>query len=498
MKKRLAFMIIGGLLVILLFWFGNHSFINIRVADADTGQQTTYIIINQKNDKKIEISTSSNSIKRFVTRGSYEIWVRQSDSSYFSVVSTKGFGTSTVVDAKLTPEKDRKYVGDNPAQCVFYTGSTLASYTCSGLSSEIGVHLPATATHPTYIQKVDSEAFPYGYVQGTVATKEGLFILIQPSSTDESGKGYELYRVDRALKVSSKTALSSLDKSKSYAIQPFRSGFIIYDQSLSSAYYYSSSGAKPEEIHIPEQSDKTLVKVDTQIDKNQIVVLYGKQSNAKPQKPKAQVVIFNGTGSNQFTFKKDYFGATVCGTNKLCMLSAKNMDVYDITEAKPKYLYMLSGVATNMVDTEKGLLLINTEGILNFDVESRQGFAEYTFGSYVFNSITKVPRQNSYVVSLTDSKGRKVALLIDQGKNVIEAIDKQVQALLRLSQVNNVSANGNYIYISPNLGGLVYNESLHLFDYDPVAKKAANTAINQAIKDQHINTGLYKIVNTKQ
>ncbi len=498
MRRKILIGLIGIILLYLFFWLSGHSYVEISVPTQNSNKEITYKLLNQASQKSQETKTSSSSIKKLIPRGNYEVWVSGEGGSYFSITKTGRFLATTSVNAKLQPEKSRQFVGDNPGPCMFYLEGRLVSYACGDLSTNLNIHMPANASQPTYVLKNQHADLAYGSVQGTVQTREGTLALVQPPADNETGDGYSLYRLNGSLVASNRVGLAALDKSKPYNITAYKDSFLVFDENLGQVLYYSSSTAKPAVVKVDKPSDQSLVLLDTKTKDTFVVTTYGNKNEAKKQKQKAEVVLSDGTTSKHFSFSKNYFSATVCGTNKLCALASKNLDVYDIAGQKPALLYSLTNVATNMVNTDTGLLLINAQAVLNFNVDEREGFAEYTFGGYTFNNIVTLGGNNGYVLSLTNNKGRRVALLINQGSADSGAIDKKVLELEKLSEVSSLSIYENYIFISPNVSSLVYNNALKAFDYDPVQKKAANDKINQKIKELGIDTNKYIIVNTKK
>ena len=58
----------------------------------------------------------------------------------------------------------------------------------------------------------------------------------------------------------------------------------------------------------------------------------------------SQVVITDRVSTKSLEFKGSYGLALFCGTNKLCLGSNGNLEVYDISGPKQDFLYRISGV----------------------------------------------------------------------------------------------------------------------------------------------------------
>ena len=491
-KKKVVLLVVAILLGIIGYWLSTISFIEISVSGLQDNETMSVQILNQGSLKTSELNVPSGSVKKRVAKGDYEVLVKQSNKSFFAVVKARGLFQKAMVAGQLQPEKSRRFIADGPENCMNFIGSIFVSYACSDIFSNIKIHLPATNNSPTYVLKTTNAQLA-AYTEGIIKTKEGYLALILWPSDGEAPAAHFIYRVGQNLKTTDETLLKELDANTSYAIKPYKEGFIVYDTSFDKILYYPSIGSSPTAVATQKPKAGGLQPVALDIQQDTVLTLHA--SSVDTKKARSEAVVTTNNQSRHFTFKKGYSAGKLCGSQKMCLIGSKTLDIYDIGGSKPVLLFAISGVST-VESSINGLLVVRKDGVLRLDIEKRAGFMEYSFGGYSFNSMQV--EGGGYVASLTGYKSRKVALLIDQQAQNSDSIDKKVLALQKMSDVNVVSANGTYIFISPNLGELVYNDGLGGFDYDPVTKKTVNDRINAEIDRLQISRSVYKIINTSE
>ena len=151
---------------------------------------------------------------------------------------------------------------------------------------------------------------------------------------------------------------------------------------------------------------------------------------------------------------------------------------------------------TSIQNTDVGLLALSDTRILNLDVDNKTGFVEYSFGDRKFCGLQK--DVGGYLLCQTNTKGVNAVLRIDQTSNNSDSIDKKVAGLEKMSEVKNVSVYGQFLFISPDLGELVYDNSLGFFNYDPSVKQSVNDKISHQIDVLGVDRNTYHIINTSQ
>ena len=497
MKKRLILSIVVFLILFGLLWLSRHSFIQIIPASNNTGE-VVYSLKNQSSGKTTIIK-SSGTVKKLVRKGSYEILAAQNEKSYFSVVETGWFLGKTAIQPKLAEEKARNFIGDGPASCMHVIDGVFASLTCGDLFSEFKLHVPATTQQPTYTLK-SSSTLENGIVEGLVNTSKGSVLILKSMY----GVDHTAYLVNSDLELSRETVLEKLDSDKSYAVQSYKSGFLVYDSQFSQFLYYKSLGSAPTLLNIKPPSDDELLPASLKVQGDNIVVVYTnapigdtdesgqdtEDDREAPKKIKTVVTVTKDGQSKQYEFNKQLFYAMLCGTQKICLIIEGSLQVYDISGKKPSRSFSVKDVKA--IETIDGsLLIVTNSGVLELNADTGEGYLQYSFGNRTYCGVGGLG--DSYVLCLENEAQRTAALLISPGVALSDNIDKKIIELERLSEIKNVSIYGKYIYISPDFGEVTYQTSLGEFGYNPDILKQTVAKINQEVDKLNIDRDKYKI-----
>lgn len=488
-KLWLPFIIVVAFLIFL--WVYSHSVIVITVRNLGGGN-VHYSLLNQTTQKNINIDSNAGSISRVVPRGKYTVIVSQNEKSYFSLVKTGALLAKSRVTAILSPEKQRIYVGDNPASCMYYVG-VLFSYECGSSYNSINQHVPATLSTPTYTQSIPSSGIE-GLVEGLIKTKEGTIVLVHPGDIDGPGI-HQVYLVDKNLNIIKQQALDNLDSGSGYSITNYKSGFLIYDLSFKQLLYYSAVGAMPNKINIDKPHESSLSPVSLTTDGTNITIGYSESSSDafvnNSVGIKNEIINYDGIRSGDLVVNgQPITSAVSCGKNMICVLFGnKTMEVYGV--ARSEKLFSVNGVNA-MSWAGDSLIIARNNDVLNLNTNTLSGSTDYTYGAYHYCGFQPVDSMNYLLCMSTDSK--RVELLIGRGSDNKDSIDKKIQQLEGISEVNTISVYKNHIFISPNQGPLIYSSSENIFSPDPSAENNANNKINAKIDSLGINQIDYNIV----
>ncbi|HUP26723.1 MAG TPA: hypothetical protein VM124_03710 [Candidatus Limnocylindrales bacterium] len=497
MKKRIILAILACVSFIFLFWLYTHAYIKIIPS---SGDNISYLLTNL-SDNKTQSFDSTSSIKKLVKRGEYQLLAQKGETSYFSVIKANGFLRSSVVSPRLVKEKARKFVGDNPASCMYYTGQILVSGACEDLYSQLNLHVPATSQQATYIQRLSSQYD--GVVEGVVSTQQGIIALLR----SVSGEDHVSYKVSPEFGISDPIAMTELDKNKTYSLQAYKDGFLIYDKSLGHILYYSSLRSRPSVISNQRPKDSKLGAYGIQTQGSSLVVAYSdhpedqalassdeEHTQTKPPKrTKVSLMVQDGGATREYTFTKRLSSFDLCGTKKLCVLDTSGtLEVYDISGSKLRLLFAIAKVE-HIGTFNNSLIVALGGGLLNLDVDKRAGYILYSYGNYRFCGMRT--ENIGPVLCMINGDDKAVALFVDPTTDNTDSIDKKISQLLNLSEAKMVSAYGNYIFISPNLGEAEYQPSLRVFGYDPKLIETTNSTIAEEIDRVGIDRSKYTIFN---
>lgn len=501
--KTLALIGLVVVTLIALLWFVNHASVEINVSNP-SGSSINYSFIDQDSGTtKTSLKSNAPKIKKTIASGRYQVVVQQGSNSFVSFIKTKRFLGKTVVTASLQAEKSRQFVGNNPQACMNLVKSLLVSYTCRDTYNNVKIHVPAISGQPTYAT-ANTDKNASGTIEGIINATEGnLALIYTPANPDaKTAASHSIYRLNGSATLTSTKAraLTELNTDKTYSIKPYKSGFVVYDDAFEQIMYYASTGTAAISVDIPKPETKGFSATTLNTSGDSITVTYsnniGGDTDASPKGgPKIVVAVYKDGHAGQFTFDGQYAGVRACGNQKLCLLKDKTLEIQDISHKKLSKLFSIPNVS-GLESLGSDLLAINDSGVLHLNIDSAAGFMEYSFGSYKYCGLQV--DDNGYLLCLTNSKGKNVALHLDQGAASNDSIDKKVAELEKLPEVKNVSAYRQYVFISPNLGDLVYNNSLQAFDYNPVIKKSVGNTINQTIDKIGIDRNAYTIINTSE
>lgn len=489
--KRFLLIVVAAIgIIYVLIWIVSHSFISITVPESSG--TTTYQLFLQGSKKPIKSTTTGKTIKKLVAHGTYEVFVQRADTSYFTVVRSGLFLTSKHVEATLSQESKRTFIGDNPGACMHYDGVAMVSNTCGGPYQSQRTHVPANGTTSTYTM---SDSLHDGTLEGTIKTSEGILNLVSRTS---GGKVYAhtIYVLADVPGLTSQPVkminLLGVNPAKIYALTAYKTGFIAYDSSFTDVEFFASSVAAPVKINI---NDSTLAGVQplslNTSSSDEVVALYGStvtDSQASLSAKKSEVVVTDGSTSKQYKFATAYTSGTVCGTDKLCLLGASRVDVYDIRTTKPGLLFSISNAKILMGIGGKAIIA-NSDGIMSLDADSRTGTYLYTFGGYTLSGLEK--NDSDLIVNIATPKGKKEALLVTIGQPNTDSIDKKLLQLRKSAAVDDLSAYNTFIYISLNKGQQVYDPNTGTSDYDPAFVQKAVQLVNTDIGTAGIDRTTY-------
>lgn len=489
--RRLRLIAAAVLLFLGVATASSYGFIKIQVTGGATGGGGyTYTVGRLAGAKATELTSSEASLKRLTRSGNYEISARGPGGGFFALAKVDGFFRTRAVEAKLSPEKSRLFVGDNPAPCMFY-GQMLYSYECNEGNLPINIHVPASETTPSYTDNLPS-GYLEGLVEGIIKTAEGNLALFQPADA-EGGAGRVVMLLDNQLKPVKSTALDLANGNGAYRLAAYKSGFLVYSADFTEAYYYSSVGGNPEKIDIKKPQAAGMNFVSLSASGDRLIAVYSDLADedvgdsGPKQKIKSEVIDLSS--GSRLIIPRSVSSAVACG-NRLCALGEGELLVYG---AGGKEDYRISGVS--QIETVGGnLIAVRKNEVLGLDIPSRTGGIDYSFGEYDFCGLQKIDESRYILCVIAGSNSS--ALLIDRAAADLDSIDKKLAGLRKLPFINSASVSGGYIYVSPNLGEPQYIQSLDGYGYEPSIKQKVNDQINQAAAKLGIDTAKYRLVNT--
>lgn len=501
-KLRIALVLVIIAVIGALWWLYTHSYVEIIVKNPNT-TPIHYSMVNQSNGKETTVKSSKNTVKKLLARGNYEITVQQGDQSYFSVVKTGPFLGTTKIEATVQKERSRTFVGNSPGYCMYYdqSNSVLYSHNCSGSYTDLKIHKPATFDEATYTL---SPATPDRPLRGIIELAGKPYVLLGDKDTWPPNN---LIPLQSDFTTMGGTLLKNLRDDKSYYVKEYQKGFIAYSDDYNTFKYYESPTADPKNITIPEPKNQTLSGAYLDVQQEKISVLYTDtevgdeglepdetQNENVEVKGESVVVVYSSNATKSLTFNKIYSRVLFCGKNKLCLLTDKTLDVYDISKNKQKYLFTIDNVE-NFIHTDMGTILVRQNEVLLMDIEKRRGYKQYSFGGYVA-SCGLQKTGNNYILCVVDDDNHTSALYIDQGTEDMDSIDKKILELYEVPDVENISIYRSIIYTSPVTGAPEYKPETRTYGYNQVILNESKNQIDKAINRIGIDRNKYQIIST--
>ncbi len=496
-RRWVIFVLSLALLVGILIWISSHSFVSIDIVGGGQGKNSSVEFIKQNSGESSTTTTTNTTFKKLLGKGSYELYVTQDNKSYVALIKIGGFLGSKKVTATILPEKERSFVGNEPDSCMYYD-EVLYSADCGSSTNTLKVHTPATANTPTFVTTAPYEGMGIESLL-SIGTKPYLL-----GATNGDSANHVLFSLDEQLSLRSKTPLPDL-VANAYVAKEYREGFIVYDQSFSDIRYYSSLDSNPEQINIVPPSNDNLSPTSFTTYNMMFGILYNSLSdegdrggttessnNSNPLEGSSEFVLYQNNSHKSVELHNLYSSAVLCGNNKLCLVSGSQLDIYDISKEKPKKLYSIQDVQ-NASYVQNKIIVITSTKVIGLDSGTFSGAIQYSFGKYKYCGFGAA--QNGYVICILNPQNQSSALFISPSMDDTSSIDKKALALSEDPNVTSVSTYKNYVYISPNLGQLIYRPDLQGYGYDPAIIRSADEAINKRVREVGIDTSKYMVIN---
>ncbi len=499
-RKQVIF---GALLLIvtLIAWMiSRYSYIEVKVPSDNKSSEITYRI--SKNGEIVDTtSNTSNSYKKLVTKGDYEVVVESNNQTSINLATTTGFLQTTEVTANLQPKKRIEFVGDEPRPCMYLTKVGLLSYGCGDQVVDAYYHTPATTNLPTYTRQLES--IYDGRIEGSFGLEGKDYIAIQgPSLADGNEQPPQAaYQLSGSLETGKALPLKGLKEDTSYNITNYKTGLLAVSDNVSEALYLPNLEATAEPIDISDpNTTRDSFPYDIAVNDNTIIVGFVHddsrnityEDSEETPKLDSSIVVISNDQKRTFNFDKLYDEIKICGPNTICLLADQRIHIYDISEEKPKLKGVIGQV--DEFDTHNSTITANrVSDVISFNTETMSGHQDYSYGALQPCGLGGINDDgNYYLLCVTNRRGEQSAIKVTSG--IINPIDGYVDKILEIPEVEKVSAFGNIIYISPNLGEYKYNPSTNRFEYDQEIKKTVNSKIREVISK--LNAGpQFKFIN---
>ncbi|MBX4188795.1 hypothetical protein KW792_01715, partial [Candidatus Saccharibacteria bacterium] len=338
---------------------------------------------------------------------------------------------------------------------------------------------------------IPSGSAPEGIIEGLIKTPEGNIALVHQADLEGPG-GHILYLLDSSLRPVKSLVQSDLDSESNYEIKPYGQGFVAYSSDYGQVYKYSSINAASSKMALTAPKNNKLKALSLYVSGNHITIGYSDPQSDPMKASSNEILDYSDSRSTDTAFSGlPIVAASFCGQASLCVRSAdKSMSVYN---SGGKLLSKLWGIEEMQPMGGQILLALDDKTVL-FNVDENTGLPEYTYGSYKFCGLQPIAA-DAYLLCMK-SGNKTVALEIHRSSDDQDSIDKKINQLQKLPQVDTVSIYRNYIYIVPQSASLKYDAAHKITEPDPAAQAAINLKINKEIDTLGINRNAYKIIIT--
>lgn len=481
----------------LFWWLGTHGFIDVTVDAKQGGSSYTYIVMDKKGAEISRAKSASPHFRKLVKKDSYQLLVEGKGGSEYRLTKVGGFLGKTKLAAVLQPEGAREFVGNNPGFCMNYDGSLLFSYSCSEPGT-LASHQPATPETPT---TTFTEPVPTIPLRGLINYGGSMKAMVLRD--DEAGGGVTLNYISPQLRLSNPVPLIGVAAENAAYLQPYKQGFVVYGKGLGVVNYFDSPSSRPVEIKSTPPSDNNPNPVEITIYKGSVGALFnstrggndaGLDENAGATGTTgSSEYIFYGNDARSYKLNKAYTAGGQCGDNRLCLINSGVLDIYSLVGEKARLEFSLQNVQKVFTEADN-IIIVTGERVISLSQSSLVGYVQYSFGraiGYCGSGAAPI----GYVLCVVAADNKTAALHIDTTRPDQTKIDQKVFSLLEDPNISSVSAYKNYVYVSPNLGELIFDASQGGYSYDPEVKRSTAKAINDLVKRLGIDTSKYSVIN---
>jgi len=494
-KKRIFLSVLVFVVLFTVYGLYTHAFVKIELPRQNQNSESYVSIKNQSTKKVLVAQTNKAEYKKLLSSGVYEISITNNTGSFYKIVKIGRFLSTEHVSSSYKPENERTFIGDNPKSCMQTIKNILISVGCGESLNNIAIHKPATDTTPTYKSKPKFES-NLGDIEGLIKDNSGRVIVLVKKGLggldyyDTSQTYYELGLYNNNLVVSV-AKVSNLNPSTVYTLKKSGSKILVANENLSEVYSGDNITSMTKLENIPTAKNSSLLLTSVSLSGQSILATYekSKPNLVSPEKltEKSEIVI-GGEINSQKSFNQSFVKVDFC-KDKICALTHDG--ILKIYSSELKFENKLTGVK-DFYSSENSLLVINKQGIIDFNPDALSGFYSYSFGSYNYEGL-QVEGDNSYMVRIKNGK-KSYALLINRAVKEKDFVDKKIVSLIKNNYANTVSIYKNHIFVSPELGDLVYNSVSKTLDYSQEARNSAKKSLDKTINKSGINTSKYKIV----
>lgn len=507
--------------IVVLFlglWVYRQSFIDVTITPVNDAE-TTVTIIDQESGEATQEAADGDHYRRRVPRGNYEVVVEQDSAGAMAIVSTGSFFSATHVELELQHQNTRTPIAHGSLPCVNETDSTLVSWECNNLLENARVHIPATADQPTYKRRIQGVG---SWVVESVSTINGdRYALIRLEAHDDGGFLHGIYPFtnDHNIDVGGGRILNDLSSDGYYQLHSHKDGFAVLSETGESAYYYQGvSDENPETIAVPRpESTNGLRMVEAHFGEH-ISVLYAdellfppvtnnwlrsaeasthEEEEGEPDTKEYRRASFVSSNDaiNELLLPPETTSATLCGAELLCARVSGDVVVYRVDGDETSIVGRVTGVDKLLRRGDNQLWLSRENTVVRFSPETMTGTHAFATKGEMCGAESG-SQQSLLVCARQNPGGENTIFRLDPTETTSRPIDHKLAELRSLDEVRQITAQGKFVYVSPEVGELVRDSVTGDFRYDPKRVHDAAQAIDEKVASLGLEEDGYQVINT--
>lgn len=458
-----------------LVWFSGHGRLQIK----GISTESTISILNQSDLKNNSTITKSN-VSKTLPKGSYEVMVSSKKGKYFQVIKVNGFLKSSVINANVQEESSRQIVSNGGANCLDLFNQQVVSYLCGGTLQQSYNHVPSTEDQPGYIQTNMLGPGYEGTIEGVVSMPSKRFMLLHSEYSDENPEGHYLLWQEVGLSKINRIKLDRLSFDSSYKLVIFGEKLLIHSIDFKESYEYDPANGILSEFNLGVGvSDGNNSPSHIQVINNKMVGVFY-LSNVGDDKPTLEAIRKNEDGTfEKFNLDGNYLPSSkFCLTDYLCAIGDKGVEIYQIAGPKLKYIFRITSVnaVENFIDQ---ILVFRPNDILKINIKDNRGIPIYSYSPFDFQGYYM---GNEGILISVKKDGFKPIILINPSKTANNLVDKSILNLVEDPLVKNVSVDKRRVFVVPNYGDPVIDETTSRFGYNQETMKSVKQQLEEKAK----------------
>jgi|GEM_PF-2351800 hypothetical protein len=518
-KTKIALLLIVTTVLTTTYFIANQSYIVIDLKDFNDTVKLTVTDVSSGDFTITDVE--ANQVKQRVPTGNYTVTVDDGQTKFLTHTNTGRFFATTQVETSRVEQNERRYLAENPNDCVGVSGVELVSWSCGGPIATADEHVLATDDRPGFKREVNG---PRSWlVEGFITVGDSSFVGLKvesDSSLIEGAFSHEIFpRKGSIIDPFKGSDYDKLTSDITYSLTSDEDGFTYYygsnealevfrfgslsddlnkftisqdDESLSLFSVDLSGNKQPTALFV----DDELVPIPQDVNK-----LAALNFNLEEEINSINDSVYNpalfvcGSNCPQESYELNPLTtqAVLCGDSKLCTIERSSLNIFDI--GNELSLDANINDVSKIIKTNRNILIMRSDGVVNFNPETLSGSYGLQTNQEVCGINTNTS-SSSYLVCLQDETGKTNVLEVNPDEPASILIDRVIAELRSIDSVENISVSNGYVYVTPLTGDPVFNQKTGFYEYDQQLLNTAVRNISNKVSSSSLVGSSYKVINT--